>query len=57
MNFAQDNSKLNHFKNNFIDNNRNNFYKRYINKTHDNSIDLKKMNYSCCCPECELCNL
>ena len=57
MNFAQDNSKLNHFKNNFIDNNRNNFCKRYINKTHDNSIDLKKMNYSCCCPGCELCNL
>lgn len=60
MNFTQDNIKFNHFKKNILDyNNRNNLHKRYIskiNKTHDNSIDFKKLNYSCYCQGCEFCN-
>ena len=59
-NYVKVDTKFNHFRNNFNDYNNNNkriYHRRNINKTHENTNDYNRYNYSSNCPGCEYCNL
>ena len=58
-NYANVDTKFNHYRNNFNERNNNKRirHRRNINQTYENSNDYNRYNYSCSCPGCEYCNL